>query len=65
MRIADRQKFTWRVKRPVVYLLGALTMYIGVFKNIYFYGYPVTGFVMLVPLFGAFAIVETIKKGDY
>lgn len=65
MHIADRKRFTWRVKRPTIYALVALTFYIGVFTNIYFYGFPVTGFVMVAPLAGVVAIVETIKKGDY
>ena len=65
MRIADRQRFTWRVKRPTIYALVFASLYIGVFTNVYFYGYPITGFVMMAPLVGAFGIVETIKKGDY
>lgn len=65
MRIADRKKFTWRVKRPAIYLLVGLSFYIGVFLNVFVYGQPVTGFVMMLPLFGAFAIIDTINKGDY
>lgn len=65
MRIADRKKFTWRVKRPFIFILIALAVYVGVFMNIFFNGYPITLFIVLVPLLGAFAIIDTIKKGDY
>lgn len=65
MRIADRKKFTWRVKRPFAYVLTGLAVYVGAFMNIFFYGYPITLFVSLALLFGVFAILDTVKKGDY
>lgn len=65
MRITDRKKFTWRVKRPFIYVQIGLAFYVGVFMNIFFNGFPITGFVALALLLGAFAIIDTIKKGDY
>jgi hypothetical protein len=65
MRIEDRKKFTWRVKRPALFILVALTFYIGAFANIFFNGFPITLFVAMIPLAGAIAIIDTIKKGDY
>ena len=65
MHIADRKKFTWRVKRPTIYMLVVLGLFIGVFTNIYYCGYPITGFVMMVPILGAIGIIDTVKKGDY
>ena len=65
VRISDRKKFTWRVKRPLIYVQIGLAFYIGIFMNIFFSGFPITGFVLMVPLLGAIAIIDTIKKGDY
>lgn len=65
MRISNRKKFTWRVKRPLIYVQIGLAFYIGIFTNIFFSGFPITGFVLMVPLLGAIAIIDTIKKGDY
>jgi hypothetical protein len=65
MRISDRKKFTWRVKRPALFILVALSFYVGVFANIFFSGFPITLFVAMIPLAGAIAIIDTIKKGDY
>lgn len=65
MRIEDRKKFTWRVKRPAIFILVALAFYVGAFMNIFFSGFPVTLFVAMLPILGAVAIIDTIKKGDY
>lgn len=65
MRISDRKKFTWRVKRPFIYVQIGLAIYVGLFMNIFFSGFPITGFVVLALLLGAFGIIDTINKGDY
>lgn len=65
MHITNRHAFTWRVKRPAIYALLLLTFYIGLFTNIYCYGFPITLFVALLPVGAILWIIDTIKEGDY
>lgn len=60
MRISDRKKFTRRVKLPAIGFIVFGALYVGMFKNIYFGFYPVTGFVAMFILFLAIPIMDSI-----
>lgn len=47
MRISNKKLFKRRVLVPLSIPIYALTAYVGIFANIFFYQYPITMFVCI------------------
>lgn len=60
MHISDRKKFTRRVKLPAIGLIFIGALYVGMFTDIYYGFYPVTGFVAMGILCLAVPIMDSI-----
>ena len=62
MRVSNYQRFRNRVLYPVSAIFFALAFYITWFKSIYFYGQPITLFVVLALVGAGFSIASSKPK---
>lgn len=58
MKVTNYQRFRNRVLYPVSAILFALAFYIAWFRNIYFYGQPITLIVVMALVGAGFAVAN-------
>lgn len=62
MQVSNYQRFRSRVLYPISSIFFVVALYISWFKSIYFYGQPITLFVVLALVGAGFAIANFKPK---